>query len=249
MIICKSAIELEKMRRAGLVVWELLQELKAMVKPGMATLELEEAAEKRFAERGARPAFKGLYNYPCILCTSVNEEIVHGIPSAKKVLREGDILKIDVGAEVEGFYGDSAITVAVGAISPALQQLMRVTEESLYAAIDRVRLGARVGDVSSAVEQYVTPFGYSVVRDFVGHGIGTRLHEDPKVPNYGTPGRGPKLKEGMVLAIEPMVNAGKPGSRVLRDQWTAVTEDGACSAHFEHCVVVTSNGPWILTRP
>jgi methionyl aminopeptidase len=249
MIICKSAIELEKMRRAGLVVWELLQELKAMVKPGMATLELEEAAQKRFSERAVRPAFKGLYNYPCILCTSVNEEIVHGIPSPKKILREGDILKIDVGAEVEGFYGDSAITVAVGTVSPALQQLMRVTEESLYAAIDRVRPGARVGDVSATVEQYVAPYGYSVVRDFVGHGIGTRLHEDPKVPNYGTPGRGPKLKEGMVLAIEPMVNAGKPGSRVLRDQWTAVTEDGAHSAHFEHCVVVTGNGPWILTRP
>jgi methionyl aminopeptidase len=249
MIVCKSAIDLDKMRRAGLVVWELLQELKAMVKPGLTTIELEHVAEKRFAESGARPAFKGLYNYPCILCTSVNEEIVHGIPSAKKVLREGDILKIDVGAEVEGYYGDSAVTVPVGTISPSLQQLMRVTEESLFAAIERVRPGARVGDISSTVEQYVAPYGYSVVRDFVGHGIGNQLHEEPKVPNYGTPGRGPKLKEGMVLAIEPMVNTGKPGARILRDQWTAVTEDGGHSAHFEHCVVVTSNGPWILTRP
>jgi len=249
MIICKSAIELEKMRRAGVVVWEVLQELKAMVKPGLATLELEKVAAQRIAERGARAAFKGLYNYPCVLCTSINDEIVHGIPSAARKVREGDLLKIDVGAEVEGYYGDSAITVPVGEISPALQQLVRVTEESLYAAIDRVRLGSRVGDVSSAVEQYVTPFGYSVVRDFVGHGIGSRLHEDPKVPNYGTPGVGPKLKEGMVLAIEPMVNTGKSGSRVLRDQWTAVTEDGGYSAHFEHTVVVTGNGPWILTRP
>ena len=249
MIICKSAMELEKMRRAGVVVWEVLQELKAMVKPGLATLELEKVAAQRIAERGARAAFKGLYNYPCVLCTSINDEIVHGIPSAARKVREGDLLKIDVGAEVEGYYGDSAITVPVGEISPALQQLVRVTEESLYAAIDRVRLGSRVGDVSSAVEQYVTPFGYSVVRDFVGHGIGSRLHEDPKVPNYGTPGVGPKLKEGMVLAIEPMVNTGKSGSRVLRDQWTAVTEDGGYSAHFEHTVVVTGNGPWILTRP
>ncbi|HWP85375.1 MAG TPA: type I methionyl aminopeptidase [Terriglobia bacterium] len=249
MIVCKSPIELEKMRRAGLVVWEVLQELKAMVRPGLATIELERVAERRIAERGARPAFKGLYNFPCVLCTSINNEIVHGIPSPKRILREGDLLKIDVGAEVEGYYGDSAITVAVGEISPALRQLMRVTEESLYAAIDRVRLGSRLGDVCSAVEQYVTPYGYSVVRDFVGHGIGSRLHEDPKVPNFGTPGVGPKLKEGMALAIEPMVNSGKPGSRLLSDQWTAVTEDGGYSAHFEHTVVVTSNGPWILTRP
>ena len=249
MIICKSAIELEKMRRAGLVVWEVLQELKALVKPGLATIELEKVAEQRIVERGARPAFKGLYNYPCVLCTSINDEIVHGIPSAKRTVRQGDLLKIDVGAEVEGYYGDSAITVPVGEVSPALQQLVRVTEESRYAAIERVRLGSRVGDISSTVEQYVTRYGYSVVRDFVGHGIGSRLHEDPKVPNFGTPGVGPKLKEGMVLAIEPMVNTGKPGSRVLRDQWTAVTEDGSYSAHFEHTVVVTSNGPWVLTRP
>jgi methionyl aminopeptidase len=249
MIICKSAIELEKMRRAGMVVWEVLQELKSLVKPGLATIELEKVAEQHIRKSGARAAFKGLYDFPCVLCTSINDEIVHGIPSPKRILREGDLLKIDVGAEVEGYYGDSAITVPVGEISPALKQLVRVTEESLYAAIERVRLGSRVGDVSSAVERYVMPYGYSVVRDFVGHGIGSKLHEDPKVPNFGTPGVGPKLKEGMALAIEPMVNTGKPGSRVLSDKWTAVTEDGGYSAHFEHTVVVTGNGPWILTRP
>jgi len=249
MIICKSPLELEKMRRGGLVVWELLQELRARVEPGIATYDLETVAEEKIAQRGARPAFKGLYNYPCVLCTSINQEIVHGIPSRKRVLKEGDILKIDVGVELEGYYSDSAVTVPVGRISPELQRLLQVTEESLYAAIERVRLGAHLGDVSAAVQQYVEPYGYSVVRDFVGHGIGTQLHEDPKVPNYGTPGHGPSLKEGMVLAIEPMVNTGKPGAKILEDKWTAVTEDGGYSAHFEHCVVVTSNGPWVLTKP
>lgn len=249
MIICKSAMELETMRRAGLITCELLSELRARVRPGISTYDLETAAEKWLAGRGAKPAFKGLYNYPCVLCTSVNEEIVHGIPSRKKVLREGDIVSIDVGVEVEGYYGDSAITVPVGAISPELERLLRITEESLGAAIEQVKLGNRVGDISAAVEQYVTRHGYSVVREFVGHGIGRRLHEDPKIPNYGTAGQGPKLKEGMVLAIEPMVNMGLAASRVLKDQWTAVTEDGSHSAHFEHCVVVTNNGPWVLTRP
>ena len=249
MIICKSPLELEKMRRAGLVVWELLQELRARVEPGLSTYELEKVAAERIAERGTRPAFKGLYNYPCVLCTSINHEIVHGIPSTKRILKEGDILKIDVGVQLEGYYSDSAITVPVGAIRPELEQLLRVTEEALYRAIDRARLGARVGDVSAAVQQHAESHGYSVVRDFVGHGIGTQLHEDPKVPNYGTPGHGPTLKEGMVLAIEPMVNTGKPGAKILEDKWTAVTEDGGYSAHFEHCVVVTSNGPWILTQP
>ena len=249
MIICKSPLELEKMRRGGLVVWELLQELRARVEPGIATYDLETVAEEKIAQWGARPAFKGLYNYPCVLCTSINQEIVHGIPSRKRILKEGDILKIDVGVELEGYYSDSAVTVPVGKIRPELQRLLQVTEESLYAAIERVRLGAHLGDVSAAVQQYVEPYGYSVVRDFVGHGIGTQLHEDPKVPNYGTPGHGPSLKEGMVLAIEPMVNTGKPGAKILEDKWTAVTEDGGYSAHFEHCVVVTSNGPWVLTKP
>jgi methionyl aminopeptidase len=237
------------MRRAGLVVWELLQELRARVKPGISTYELEEFAVGRIAESGARPAFKGLYDYPCALCTSINEEIVHGIPSRKRILKEGDILKIDVGVQLEGYYSDSAVSVPVGTIRPELDQLLRITEESLHRAIDRARLGARVGDISSAVQEHAESHGYSVVRDFVGHGIGTQLHEDPKVPNYGAAGHGPALKEGMVLAIEPMVNTGKPGAKILKDKWTAVTEDGGYSAHFEHCVVVTSNGPWILTRP
>ena len=249
MIVCKSPLELEKMRRAGLVVWELLQELKARVKPGISTYELEEFAIERIAERGARPAFKGLYDFPCALCTSINEEIVHGIPSKKRILKEGDILKIDTGVQLEGYYSDSAVSVPVGTIQPELDQLLRITEESLHRAIDRVRLGARVGDISAAVQEHAESHGYSVVRDFVGHGIGTQLHEDPKVPNYGPAGHGPALKEGMVLAIEPMVNTGKPGAKILKDKWTAVTEDGGYSAHFEHCVVVTSNGPWVLTRP
>jgi len=249
MIVCKSPLELEKMRRAGLVVWELLQELKARVKPGISTYELEEFAIERIAESGARPAFKGLYDYPCALCTSINEEIVHGIPSRKRILKEGDILKIDTGVQLEGYYSDSAVSVPVGTIQPQLDQLLRVTEESLQRAIDRARLGARVGDISAAVQEHAESHGYSVVRDFVGHGIGTQLHEDPKVPNYGAAGHGPALKEGMVLAIEPMVNTGKPGAKILKDKWTAVTEDGGYSAHFEHCVVVTSNGPWVLTRP
>jgi methionyl aminopeptidase len=219
------------------------------VKPGISTYDLEQVAEKWVASSGVKAAFKGLYNYPCILCTSVNEEIVHGIPSPTRTLREGDIVSIDSGVQVDGYFGDSAITVPVGEISPALKKLLAVTEESLSAAIEQVRVGNRVGDISAAVEQYVTRHGYSVVREFVGHGIGRKLHEDPKVPNYGEPGQGPKLKEGMVLAIEPMVNMGHHASRVLKDQWTAVTEDGSHSAHFEHTVVVTSNGPWVLTRP
>ena len=249
MIVCKSPLEIEKMRRAGLLVWELLQELKARVEPGISTFELEEFAVERIARTGARPAFKGLYDFPCALCTSINDEIVHGIPSRKRILQEGDILKIDTGVQLEGYYSDSAVSVPVGEISPELKQLLRVTEESLQRAIDRVRIGSRVGDISAAVQEHAESHGYSVVRDFVGHGIGTKLHEDPKVPNYGTAGRGPALKEGMVLAIEPMVNTGRPGAKILKDKWTAVTEDGGYSAHFEHCVVVTSNGPWILTRP
>ena len=249
MIVCKSSLELETMRRAGLVVWELLQGLRALVEPGLSTYALERIAVDRIAQSGARPAFKGLYDYPCALCTSINDEIVHGIPSTKRILKEGDLLKIDVGVQLEGYYSDSAITVPVGRIPPELERLVRVTEEALQHAVERVRVGARVGDVSSAVQQHAESHGYSVVRDFVGHGIGTKLHEDPKVPNYGTPGHGPSLKEGMVLAIEPMVNTGRPEAKIRPDKWTAVTEDGGHSAHFEHCVVVTSNGPWILTRP
>ena len=249
MIVCKSTLELEKMRRGGLLVWELLRELRSHVKPGISTLDLEHAAVERIRKQGVRPAFLGLYDYPCVLCTSVNEEIVHGIPSRKKILSAGDVVKIDVGVEVEGYYSDSAISVPVGSVSPELERLVKVTEEALFQGIDRARIGNFLGDISAAIQKHVESHGFSVVRDFVGHGIGTKLHEDPKVPNFGEPGNGARLKEGMVLAIEPMVNAGKPGSTILGDRWTAVTEDGGCSAHFEHCVAITNEGPWVLTKP
>jgi len=249
MINCKSQAELEKMRRSGHIVRQVLQEVKAMVAPGVSTMHLERAAEDKIKELGAKPAFKGYYDYPCVLCTSVNNEIIHGIPSAKRVLKEGDIVSIDCGVVLDGYYGDSAITVPVGGtVSDELKKLLEVTETSLKKAIEEVRLGKTVGDVGAAVQEYVEANGFSVVRDFVGHGIGTRLHEDPQVPNYGTRGHGTRLREGMVLAIEPMVNIGKPGARVLEDKWTAVTEDGSYSAHFEHCVAVTKNGPLILTE-
>lgn len=249
MIVCKSSSELEKMRRSGLLVWEILQELKEMVKPGVSTDELERHASRRMRLAGARPAFKGYYGYPCVLCTSINNEIVHGIPSPRRVLKSGDILKIDTGVELDGYFGDSAVTLPVGDVAPQLEQLLRVTQESLQLAIAQVRVGNRLGDICHAVQKHVEQHGYSVVRDFVGHGIGRKLHEDPQVPNYGDPGQGPRLKQGMTLAIEPMVNTGSAGARVLDDKWTAVTDDGGYSAHFEHVVAVTSNGPWVLTHP
>jgi len=249
MIVCKSAAELEKMRASGRIVRQVLDETAAMVAPGVSTMDLERAAEKKIVELGAKPAFKGYYDYPCVLCTSVNYEVIHGIPSEKRALKEGDILSIDCGVVLDGFYGDAAITVAVGSeIKPELQKLLDVTRDSLYRAIEKVRIGNTVGDVGAAVQQHVEANGFSVVREFVGHGIGTRLHEDPQVPNYGSAGHGARLREGMVLAIEPMVNAGKPDVRVLEDKWTAVTQDGSYSAHFEHCVAVTRNGPLILTE-
>jgi methionyl aminopeptidase len=249
MINCKSQAEVEKMRRSGQIVRQVLQEVKAMVAPGVSTMDLDRAAEDKIRELGAKPAFKGYYDYPCVLCTSVNNEIIHGIPSEKRVLKEGDIVSIDCGVVLDGYYGDSAITVPVGGkVSEELKKLLEVTETSLKKAIEEVRLGKTVGDVGAAVQEYVEANGFSVVRDFVGHGIGTRLHEDPQVPNYGTRGHGTRLREGMVLAIEPMVNIGRPGARVLDDKWTAVTEDGSYSAHFEHCVAVTRNGPLVLTE-
>src|SRR5437588_3888242 len=249
MINCKSHSELEKMRRSGQIVRQVLQEVKTMVAPGISTMDLEHAAEEKIKELGAKPAFKGYYDYPCVLCTSVNYEVIHGIPSEKRTLKEGDIVSIDCGVVLDGFYGDAAITVAVGSeIKPELQKLLDVTRDSLYRAIEKVRIGNTVGDVGAAVQQHVEANGFSVVREFVGHGIGTRLHEEPQVPNYGSAGHGARLREGMVLAIEPMVNAGKPDVRVLEDKWTAVTQDGSYSAHFEHCVAVTRNGPLILTE-
>jgi methionyl aminopeptidase len=256
MIVRKSAAELEKMRRSGLLVWEILGQLAAMIKPGVTTMDLEVLAERMIREAGARAAFKGYYSpaagsrYGFVLCTSVNEEIVHGMPSARRVLREGDIVSIDTGVQLDGYFGDAAVTIPVGEVSPGTRRLLEVTREALELAIDRVRPGNRLFDVCGTIERHVTANGFSVVREFVGHGIGSQLHEEPQVPNYvDRRNENPRLKEGMVLAIEPMVNAGAPDSMVLADKWTAVTKDGSYSAHFEHCVAVTSNGPWVLTRP
>jgi methionyl aminopeptidase len=227
----------------------VLDTVKDAVAPGVSTMELERLAERKIRDLGAKPAFKGYYDYPCVLCTSVNNEIVHGIPSERRVLKEGDIVSIDTGVVLDGYYGDAAITVPVGnGVSPEKQKLLDVTRDSLRRGIEAAVIGNTIGDVGAAVQQVVEANGFSVVREFVGHGIGTKLHEDPQVPNYGIPGHGPKLRDGMVLAIEPMVNVGRPETRVLDDKWTAVTEDGSLSAHFEHCVAVTKNGPVILTE-
>ena len=237
------------MRRSGGVVREVLDHVRKLAVSGASTMDLERAAEKKIKELGAKPAFKGYYDYPCVLCTSINEEIVHGIPSDKRVLKDGDVVSIDCGVVLDGYYGDAAITVPVGdKVTQEIRKLLEVTEASLYKGIEQVRVGNAVGDVGAAVQELVEANGFSVVREFVGHGIGTRLHEEPQVPNFGSRGHGPRLREGMVLAIEPMVNFGKPATRVLDDKWTAVTVDGSCSAHFEHCVAVTKNGPMILTQ-
>ena len=248
-IVCKSQSEIEKMRRSGHIVRQILDDLRKMVAPGVTTMDLEKTAEKKIKELGAKPAFKGYYEYPCVLCTSVNEEIVHGIPSAKRVLKPGDIVSIDCGVVLDGYYGDAAITVAVGdEISPERKKLMEVTEASLYKGIEQAKVGNTVSDIGAAVQEYVEANGFNVVREFVGHGIGTKLHEEPQIPNFRSNGGSTRLREGMVLAIEPMVNSGGPEARVLDDKWTAVTADGSSSAHFEHCVAVTRNGPVILTQ-
>jgi methionyl aminopeptidase len=246
-IVCRSAAELEKMRAAGRLVGEVLTELTARVAPGVTTAELDELAEARIRRAGAVPAFKGYHGYPATICASINEEVIHGIPNGRRVLNEGDVISIDVGASLDGYFGDSAVTLAVGQVSEGAATLLRVTEESLYKAIEAVKPGGRISDIGHAVQKHVEAYGFSVVREFVGHGIGQRMHEEPQIPNYGEPGRGPRLTEGMVLAIEPMVNAGKAAVKVLQDGWTAVTRDGSLSAHFEHTVAVTADGPWILT--
>ncbi len=212
----------------------------------MTTAQLDRLAEEMILASGGSPAFKGYRGFPASVCASVNDQIVHGIPN-QAPLREGDILSLDVGVCLEGYYGDAAWTYPVGVIQPELQRLLQVTRDALFKGIDKILAGNRVSDISASIQQHVESQGFSVVREFVGHGIGLALHEDPQVPNYGRPGRGPRLREGMVLAIEPMVNTGGPESRVLEDQWTAVTVDGGCSAHFEHSVAVTENGPWILS--
>ncbi len=255
MIIRKNRKELEQMRKSGLLVWKILQDLAQMVEVGVTTQDLEAAAERMMKDAGARPAFKGYYTpsagskYPFVLCTSVNDQIVHGMPSKNK-LKKGDIVSIDTGVELNGYFGDSAITVPVGEINDSTKRLLQVTRESLELAIDKARPGNRLFDICGTVEKHVVDNGFSVVREMVGHGIGTKLHEEPQIPNYvDRRNENPRLKEGMVLAIEPMVNAGAPDMRVLKDKWTAVTKDGSNSAHFEHCVAVTEDGPWVLTRP
>ena len=245
-IVVRSQAEIDKLRRANQLVGRVLAELRAMVAPGVTTQDIDEVAEKRVREAGGKPAFKGYHGYPATVCASINEQVVHGIPSTRP-LTKGDIVSIDMGAVLEGYYGDCAVTVPVGAIEPEATDLLRVTEESLFRGIDAVKPGGRVSDIGAAVQQHVEAAGFSVVREFVGHGIGVELHEEPQIPNYGDPGRGPRLAEGMVLAIEPMVNAGGAGVKVLQDGWTAVTEDRSLSAHFEHTVAVTADGPWVLT--
>lgn len=247
MIVCKSPAELEKMRAASVLVAEVLEEIAGMVAPGVSTLELDAAAERLVRAAGAQPAFKGYRGYPNTICASVNEQVIHGIPS-KQPLAEGDIISLDMGVKMNGFFGDSAVTVPVGRIPDQAAELLRVTRESLERGIEQVRLGGRVSDIGHAIQAHVEAHGFSVVREFVGHGIGASLHEDPQIANYGDPGRGPRLAEGMTLAIEPMVNVGKPQVKMLSDGWTAVTRDGSLSAHFEHTVAVTKSGPLVLTR-
>ena len=251
MISLKSAREIEILRGANVIVAEILQELRKMVAPGVTTLELDALAEELTYKKKARPAFKGYTMggrvYPCALCASVNEEIVHGIPS-DRTLQEGDVVGLDFGVIYDGFYGDSAITVGVGKVSDEAERLMQVTEEALYKGIEQLQDGKRLGDLSSVIQTTVESAGFSVVRVFVGHGIGRKLHEDPPVPNYGERDQGLRLKEGMVLAIEPMVNAGESEVEIKEDGWTAVTKDSSLAAHFEHSVAITKNGPYVLSK-
>jgi methionyl aminopeptidase len=248
MIILKSRQEIEKIRKACLIVADVLEGIVGQIRPGVTTQALDEYAERLIVGAGAIPAFKGYRGYPKTLCTSLNNQVVHGIPSKEVVLNDGDIISVDVGAIVDGFYGDAAKTFPVGSVDPEAMRLMRVTEEALLKGIAEARPGNRLFDISAAVQQHVESNGFSVVRDFVGHGIGRNMHEDPQIPNFGERGGGPRIKPGMVFAIEPMVNWGGSGTMVLQDGWTAVTADGSLSAHFEHTVAVTSEGPRILSR-
>jgi len=247
MITIKSKSEIELMRRAGQIVADVHADLKEMICPGITTWELDAYAEHKIRAAGAIPTFKGYGGFPGSLCTSVNEQVVHGIPSKKQVLREGDIIGIDCGATFRGYVGDSAWSYAVGEISEERQKLLAATEEALWRAIDASRIGNRLQDVGHAVESYISPIGYGIVRDFCGHGVGARMHEEPQVPNYGRPGRGPRLKAGWCIAIEPMVNMGVETTKTLKDGWTVITTDGKPSAHFEHSIAITSEGPLILT--
>ncbi|MGE5652889.1 MAG: type I methionyl aminopeptidase [Bacillota bacterium] len=247
MIILKSDQEIQCMREAGRVVAQVLDALTKAVAPGISTAELDRLAERIIRDAGALPSFKGYNGFPASICASVNEEVVHGIPGMK-VLRSGDIISIDVGAQVNGFHGDAAVTLPVGVVDPETARLLQVTEESLYKGIAQAKEGQRLSDISHAVQTHAEAHGYGVVRDYVGHGIGRAMHEDPQIPNFGPPGRGPRLKAGMVLAIEPMVNAGTFAVESMPDGWTVVTSDRRPSAHFEHTVAITTDGPVILTR-
>lgn len=247
MVILKLPEEIERARASSQIVAEVLNKLRDKVKPGVTTGELDKFAELMAEKRGAIPAFKGYRGYPNSLCTSVNEEVVHGMPSTR-VLKEGDIVGLDFGVYYKGFFGDAAITLPVGKISPVALKLIEVTEQSLYAGIEQAQEGNRLGDISGSVQQIVEAAGFSIVRDFVGHGIGRNLHEEPQIPNYGKRGRGIELKSGMILAIEPMVNQGGFKVKILQDCWTVVTEDGRLSAHFEHSIAITDNGPDILSK-
>jgi methionyl aminopeptidase len=248
MVTLKSPREVEIMARAGRIVAGTLSHVGEILKPGMTTEDLDAAAERFIRSHdGAIPSFKGLYGFPKTLCTSVDEEIVHGIPSTRKVLSDGSIVSVDVGVQLEGLHADAAMTLPVGRIAPEAERLLRVTQECLAAGIAQARLGNHVGDIGHAVQKVAEDAGYGVVRELVGHGIGTQFHEEPQVPNYGAPRRGPRLLEGMTLAIEPMITAGSPVTRTLGDKWTVVTADGSLAAHFEHTVAITSNGPRILT--
>ena len=254
MIPIKSREEIELIRKSARVANEVILAIADRIKPGMTTKELDDLARSVIRKRGARPSFLGYVipghpPYPASICASINNVVIHGIPSKKARLREGDILSVDVGAELNGYHGDRAFTFPVGEISEEARRLLRVTREALYRGIEQARPGNRVGDISHAIQSYVESHGFSVVRDFVGHGIGREMHEEPQVPNFGRPGLGPRLRPGMVLAIEPMVNAGSPEVVVLEDGWTVVTADGSLSAHFEHTVAILSDGPEILTLP
>ena len=246
MIVCRSKSEIDKLRRVNQLVARILAQLRQMAVPGVTTQELDASAEAQVRAAGAEPAFKGYHGYPATVCASINEQVVHGIPSARRLV-EGDVISIDMGAKLDGFFGDCAVTVPVGRVAPDAEKLLRVTHEALFHGIDAVKPGARISDIGAAVQAHVESNGFSVVREFVGHGIGTQLHEEPQIADYGPGGRGPRLSEGMVLAIEPMVNVGDPAVKVLADGWTAVTRDSSLSAHFEHTVVVTGDGCEILT--
>ena len=247
MIVIKTPEEIEKMAKACKIVAEILEDLKAFVKPGITTKEIEMFAEEKIISKGGTPAFKGYRGYPASICTSVNSQVVHGIPSRVR-LNEGDVLSIDLGVYSDGFYGDGAVTLPVGEVSPLAKKLLKVTEEALYKGIDKATPRNRVSDISYAIENYVEANGFSVVKAFVGHGIGMSLHEEPQVPNFGISGQGPRLKEGMTLAIEPMVNTGGYEVNILDDGWTAVTLDGGLSAHFEHTIAITDGDARILTK-